>query len=245
MAVLLVAFEAVSVKGGGGFWLHYLVGLVPGLALALALSLARLRPGAAWWRWAPRVVVVGGVVAATVGAAVPFVQDPPELSHSEATVASYLRDHAHLGRTAVVAFGRATILQAADMQSPYPQLWTIPVLTDDPDLEQLAPVLAEQRATWVVTRDAKLRDWGLADTRAMRTLLRENYVPALQAGNAPACGAPGPPAMRRAWPAPGRSPWGRPRPRVRGDAAAARTPTPPGSPPGAPGRRHWHGRARG
>jgi hypothetical protein len=174
VATALVLFEAFSVKGGGGFWLHYLVGLVPGLTLVLALSLARLRPGAAWWRWVPRLVVVGGVVAATWALTVPFLQDPPTGSRSEQAVAAYLREHSDLGRTAVVAFGRPTILEAADMDSPYPQLWSIPVLTDDPDLDALTPVLQEQRTTWVVTRADKLRDWGLEDTTAMQVLAR-NY----------------------------------------------------------------------
>ena len=182
VALALLVWEAISIRGGGGFWLHYLVGIVPGLALVLALSLARLQPGAAWWRWAPRLVVVGGVVAATWSFAVPFVQDPPAGSRSEQAVAAYLRENAHLGRTAVVAFGRPTILEAADMQSPYPQLWSVPVLTDDRDLRRLAPVLEEQRATWVVTRVNKLDDWGLSDAPVLADLPR-NYERVRQEGN--------------------------------------------------------------
>ena len=174
VAAALLLVEAVSVKGGGGFWLHYLVGLVPGLTLVLALSLGRLGPGAAWWRWVPRLVVVGGVVAATWTVTVPLLQDPPQASRSEQAVAAYLREHAALGRTAVVAFGRPTILEAAGMDSPYPQLWSVPVLTDDPELDHLTPVLAEQRTTWVVTRTTKLADWGLEDTTALKVLAR-NY----------------------------------------------------------------------
>ncbi|WP_310301715.1 hypothetical protein [Nocardioides marmoribigeumensis] len=182
VATALVLFEAFSVKGGGGFWLHYLVGTVPGLTLVLALSLGRLHPRAGWWRWAPRLAIVGGVVAATCVVTVPFLQDPPQGSADEKAVATYLREHAHLGRTAVVAFGRPTILEAADMNSPYPQLWSVPVLTDDPDLTKLTPVLAQQRATWVVTRTDKLQDWGMDDTHAMKVLAR-NYQRVRQEGD--------------------------------------------------------------
>lgn len=174
VAAALVLWEAVSVRAGGGYWLHYLVGIIPGVVLVLALSLARLRPGAGWWRWAPRLVVVGGIVAAAWSVTVPFVQDPPQAPADEQAVADYLRENSHLGRTAVVAFGRPTILQAADMDSPYPQLWSVPVLTDDRDLERLAPVLEQQRATWVVTRTDKLEDWGLTDAPVLRDLPR-NY----------------------------------------------------------------------
>ncbi len=183
VAAGLVLWEAFSVKGGGGFWLHYLVGTVPGLTLVLALSLGRLRPGASWWRWAPRLAVVGGVVVATCVATVPFLQDPPERSPDEAAVAAYLKENADLGRTAVVAFGRATILEAADMNSPYPQLWSVPVLTDDRDLEDLTPVLEQQRATWVVTRTDKLEDWGLDHTPAIRKVLARNYLRVHRAGD--------------------------------------------------------------
>ena len=182
VAAGVLAWEAASVVAGGGFWLHYLVGVVPGLSLVLALSFARLPRRAAWWRWAPRLAVVGAVVAGTVSAAVPYLQDPPTMSSDEADVAGYLRDNARLGTTAVVAFGRATILQAADMNSPYPQLWSVPVLTDDPELHGLTPVLAQQRTTWVVTRTSKLKAWGLEDTSAMREL-RRHYERVRTAGD--------------------------------------------------------------
>ncbi len=181
VAFLLVLWEAFSVTGGGGYWLHYLVGTVPGLTLVLALSFARLPPGAPWWRWLPRVAVVGVVAWATVTVAVPFVRDPPQISANQRAVTTYLREHADLGRTAIVAFGRASILQEADMDSPYRHLWTVPVLTDDPRLDDLAPVLLRQDATWVVTRENKLDDWGLEDTEAIR-VLRRTYVPTLRAG---------------------------------------------------------------
>jgi hypothetical protein len=176
-ALGLVAWEAVSVVAGGGFWLHYLMGMIPGLTLLLALSFARVPAGGSPRRqalhWVPRVALVGAVVAATWSAVVPFLDDPPRMSRSEASVAAYLREHRDLGSTAVIAFGRPTILQAADLQSPYRQLWTIPVLTDDPDLTELAPVLADQQATWVVLRTSKLRGWGLTDTEALRNLSRD------------------------------------------------------------------------
>ena len=64
------------------------------------------------------------------------------------------------------------ILRAAGLQSPYPQLWSLPVEVRDPQsLPHFTRVLrSPQRPTWIVTFGARLGTWGIDATRAERAL---------------------------------------------------------------------------
>ncbi|GAA1933420.1 hypothetical protein [Nocardioides marmoribigeumensis] len=179
VAAVLVAWELVSVTAGGSFWLHYLVGLVPGLALVLALTTGHRSghlPALPTW-----TVLGATVTSAVVGLGVVLVH-PPSRPAAEVAVTRYLRDHAHLGRTAVVTFGHPSILEAAGMRSPYPLIWSLPMRVEDPRLRQLAPLIRHRRAQWVLVDPRALTAWGLDGTRAERLLAR-NYRPAFRSGD--------------------------------------------------------------
>ncbi len=177
-AVALMVWEVVSVAVGGSFWLHYLVGLVPGLALVLALTAdARHRvPQVRTW------MVVGTAVASSVLGLGSVLGDPPGRPAAEVAVARYLREHAHLGTTAVVTFGRPSILREAGMRSPYPLIWSLPMRVRDPGLHELTPLLRRREVQWVLVDPVAMQAWGLTDTRAERVLAR-NYRPAYRSGD--------------------------------------------------------------
>ncbi|GAA3546738.1 hypothetical protein [Nocardioides daeguensis] len=164
-ALALLGWEVASIAGGGSFWLHYLVVLVPGMVLAAVAAgqrPARLR----------RTTIVALTVAVVSGAvSLMTVSYLPSANGSDAKVARYLTAHATRGDTAVVAFGHPDILWDAGLSSPYPELWSLPVRVRDPRLAEFGAVLASPRApTWVVVNGTGLATWGVDATSAQQTL---------------------------------------------------------------------------
>lgn len=173
-AYALLGWEAVAVLLGGSYWLHYLMGLVPGLVV-LAASAAQRRPVVRTFRAAYAVAAVSSLAA--VGW---LVVDP--IDRPERPVTAYLEDHVRPGDTAVVAFGGANILEASDLESPYPYLWSLPVRVRDPELQELAEVLAgPEPPTWLVVSGATLGSWGI-DDEAVEAYVEARYSLAAHAG---------------------------------------------------------------
>jgi hypothetical protein len=167
VATAVLLWEAVGVAGGGSYWWHYLIGLVPGLVL-LVVAIARHRPGL------QSVTAVVLAYAAVVGTQVALAY--PGLTRTQAAYESAAARFAELARpgdTGVVAYGTASILQKARVSSPYPYLWSLPVRVRDPDLTRLTAVLrGPDRPTWMVVRGPSLETWGIDPAQAQRELDR-------------------------------------------------------------------------
>jgi hypothetical protein len=79
------------------------------------------------------------------------------------------------GDTAVVAYGLPSVLEAADLGSPYPYLWSLPMRTDDPDQDRLRATLAGPGApTWLV-QVAGFDAWHIDSDSRLRALVRDRY----------------------------------------------------------------------
>jgi len=173
-AYALLGWEAFVVLLGGSYWVHYLMGLVPGLVVltvAAAQRGPRVRTFAAAYAFA----------AVSTVAAIGWVMVNP-IERPEAPAIAYLEDHARPGDTGVVAFGAANILEAAELESPYPYLWSLPVRVRDSELRELAEVLAGPEApTWLVVSGSTLGSWGI-DGAAAETYVGERYTLATHAG---------------------------------------------------------------
>ena len=170
-AVALLAWEVVSIAGGGSYWLHYLLVLVPGL-ITLAVAAAQRPP-------ITSRLLVGSLALAVSSAAVAVVVAVAQPRDStDLAVASYLREHAAPGDGAVVAFGHPDILWDSGLRSPYDELWSLPVKVRDPQLTAFGAVLASESApTWVVVDGTSLGTWGVDATQADQTLsTRYNVV---------------------------------------------------------------------
>ncbi|GAW50974.1 MULTISPECIES: hypothetical protein [unclassified Nocardioides] len=168
LAGAVLAWELVGVALGGSYWLHYLIGTVPGLVL-VAAALAAHRP--ARTRWVVAALTYGTAVSlvATAGLAVHDRDVPPD-----AAVAAYLVAHEHPGDTGVVGFGNPAILENAHLTSPYPELWSLPVRVRDPHLAELTRILeSSDRPSWVVVDGTSLATWGVDATAADPVLERE------------------------------------------------------------------------
>lgn len=185
VAVAVLAWEVVSVIGGGSYWLHYLISLVPGLVLAAAVT-AAARPGAASTApplpvrltrplASPFVALI--YCAAVAGVSLTSSIASPSQGSTEDPTSTWLAAHATAGDSAVVAYGHPNILEGADISSPYPYLWSLIVRVKDPDLTLLTSTLtSEDRPDWLITGSGGLHGWGIDPTTGDEQLA-EHYRP--------------------------------------------------------------------
>jgi hypothetical protein len=163
-AYVLLTFEVLVVLLGGNYWLHYLMGLVPGAVLFAAAFAQRPTPvtrsiGAAFAVAAVSAVIVIGWVAV----------HPIDRTEQEAI--AYLDDHARPGDTGVVVFGAANVVHDAHLVSPYPYLWSLPARVRDADLGTLEGLLqSPERPRWVLVAKRSVDDWRLDFTTAQAEL---------------------------------------------------------------------------
>ncbi len=165
----VLAWELFAVAAGGSYWLHYLVGIVPGLVLASATAAVGGRVGR---RLALVVLAYAGILAvAAVGVA--SAADGVQDRSSDVAVEQFLAEHARPHDTGVVAFGNPAILASVGMNSPYQELWSLPVRVRDPRLTEFTRVLAgPERPTWVVVDGTSLATWGVDASHAQPVLDR-------------------------------------------------------------------------
>lgn len=163
----VLVWEGIGVVGGGSYWLHYLIGTVPGLVLAAVTVALRGR------RRALGAVVAYAAVVSTVAVTTTAFAAAGAPSAST-TVEHYLATHARAGDTGVVGFGDPALLEAAHLPSPYPQLWSLPVRVRDPHLSDLNALLeGPRRPTWIVVDGDSLASWGIDASLAQPVLERE------------------------------------------------------------------------
>ncbi len=175
-ALVLLLWELVAVGAGGSYWLHYLIGLVPGMVL-LCVAAAQRPPALRRWTVGVAAFACLSTAAATVTAAV----NVPSYS-SDAAVAAYLRTHGTPEDTVVVGFGHPDIVWNSGLRSPYRLLWSLPVRVLDPRLQGLSRVMSGHRApTWVVVDGTSLATWGV-DATAGESVLDQRYQPVTTIG---------------------------------------------------------------
>jgi hypothetical protein len=166
VGLALVGWDAFVVFAGGSYWMHYLMALVPMLVMASGLlmreggTLARRIRVAVGYAAVMSVVILGALWHSPL--------DP--LPHQVA--GRWLREHRHPGDTAVVAYGKPNILHEAEVTSPYPDLWSLPVRVRDPHLSRLAATLGGPDAPeWVLVGGA-LETWAIDPQSAERIVSR-------------------------------------------------------------------------
>jgi len=170
--VLTAGVEVFGVIAGGNFWVHYLIALIPMVALVAGLSVNRRTPR---WRWT-RLLVVACAAATAV------VSPVMAIGASDRTDAAYTTGHwiaasAQPGDTLVVPFTHANVINAAGLAPDYPYSWSLPVRTLDPNLTLLTNTLNGPTApTWVVRWDEP-NTWGLDPDGRVDAALDAHYRP--------------------------------------------------------------------
>ena len=174
-AYVLLTVELLVAFLGGSYWLHYLMGLVPGAVLFAAAFAQRPAP-------VTRSIGISFALAGVSSvAALGWVAAHP-IDRPEEPAIAYLDAHAHPGDTAVVVLGAANVIHDADLETPYPYLWSLPARVRDADLATLDGLLqGDARPAWVLVARRSLDDWELDFGRAQQ-LLDAEYDEVAQAG---------------------------------------------------------------
>jgi hypothetical protein len=171
-AVAALAWEVFAVAGGGSYWLHYLIGLVPGMVLLAVAAAQRGTPV----RRSTGVALAFALTSCLTALLVVGNTAPPNAA--DLAVAAYLRSHGSPGDSVVVGFGHPNIVYESGLHSPYEELWSLPVRVRDSSLAELTRVLRGRHApTWVVVSGRSLATWGVDATTAER-VLDADYQPA-------------------------------------------------------------------
>jgi hypothetical protein len=164
-AYTLLTFELLVAFLGGSYWLHYLLGLVPG-AVLFAAAFAQ-RPAPVTRSIGISLALAGASSAVALGWVVAHPIDRPE----EEAIA-YLDGHASRGDSAVVVLGAANVIHDPHLDaSSYPYLWSLPARVRDADLATLDGLLeSDGRPTWVVVAHHSVEIWELDFTKAQQVL---------------------------------------------------------------------------
>jgi hypothetical protein len=126
-------------------------------------------------RWM-RACAVGVVSAAAVGTVTGVVVHAavPSAWYSQ-RIGEWLAEAKAPGDTGVVAYGLPSVLETAELSSPYPYLWSVPMRTLDPAQDRLRATVAGQRApTWIVEVTG-FNAWGIDEGSRLRHLLDRRY----------------------------------------------------------------------
>lgn len=168
--VAAVAVELVGVLGGGNYWKHYLIALIPIVALAAGVTIATRAHG--WVGTRFLVIAAAAVTTAVVPVAAAHAAQTPS---SAWTTGRWVAASAAAGDTVTVTISNANVIQASGLAPGYPYLWSLPVRTLDPHLSLLTRTLGGSDApTWVVRWDAP-NAWGLDPTGQVDATLRAHY----------------------------------------------------------------------
>jgi len=165
-----VSFELFGILAGANFWAHYLIALIPMVALAAGLSANRRTPGYAWTR---RLVVLAALTTAVVSP-VAAIQAAQTTSAAYST-GRWIASSAQPGDSIVVPFTHANVINASGLNPAYPFAWSLPARTLDPDLRLLTRTLTGASApTWVVRWDPA-HTWGLDPNNNVDAALKADY----------------------------------------------------------------------
>ncbi len=167
---LLVGIAALV--AGGSYWPHYLLQLVPLLALAAGVLAARSTELGAQLRKRCRLAAVSSVAAAVVGVAV--YASVPAVWFQQRT-GQWLAHSQNPEDTALIAYGNASILETADMSTPYPYLWSLQMRTLDADQQHLRAVLASNDAPIWLVEPTDWNSWHIDDSGRLRALVQRKY----------------------------------------------------------------------
>ncbi len=167
-----VLVELAGVAAGGNYWAHYLLALVPTVALAAGLGAVRRTGRAAWTRGLVVVAVVATAVASPAAAwHASHVTDRAWVTGRWLAAAAQPRD------SVVVPFTHANVIGTSGLLPAYPYAWSLPLRTLDPRLRLLTRTLDSPTApTWVVRWDAP-HTWGLDPHDTVDRALERHYRP--------------------------------------------------------------------
>ncbi|WP_104523494.1 hypothetical protein [Blastococcus atacamensis] len=169
----LLVFGIIGIASGGAYWPPYLLQLAPAAVLAVGAAMAHPAPvTGARMRGCVRMVAVAAIVG-TVASGVVHATVPSAWYTQR--IGEWLADSKAATDTGFVVYGVPSILEAADMPSTYPHVWSAAMRTLDPGQTRLRATLAGPTApTWIVQVNG-FNAWGIDDRSRLRDLVRQRY----------------------------------------------------------------------
>ena len=164
------AVELLGAFAGENFWPHYLIALIPTVALTAGLGAHRRMPGQKWTRGLVLLTVLSTVVISPVAAVTAAAA--PSAAY---TTGRWIAASAHGDDTLSVTWTHANVINASGLRPGYPYAWSLPMRTLDPKLTLLTRTLNGPEApTWVVRWDSP-HPWGLDPGDHVAAALRAHY----------------------------------------------------------------------
>ncbi len=169
--LVMLLYSVIAVLAGASWWKHYLLQLVPVVALGTALA---TKPAARRLvtHSAATYAVATSVVSGVIGIVLLYTGDiGPD---SEEVVADYIKEASHPTDSVIVAYGTPSIIQRSGLTTPYRYSWSLPVRVRDPNLKHLVGTLNGPEApTWLVEM-GYFNWWGI-DTPAFQQVRETRY----------------------------------------------------------------------
>lgn len=163
----------LGVLGGGSYWNHYLIELVPVAAVGAAIALPWARPSA-------RRATAGALAALAAGGAVlgGALQPYAGAEVRARTVGQAVHAAARPGDTVWVRWAQANVLYYAGLPSPYPYAWSLMLQTVPSAQARVRAMLrSPQRPTWIVAWEQDT-SYGLDRSGGIARLVAREYRPA-------------------------------------------------------------------
>jgi len=169
---LLVTFavELVGVLAGGNYWLHYLIGVFPTVALGAGMVASRAGLRAGVVKALGAVIVVSSVLTNPIGAV-----GTDGGSKVVAPVSHWLRTSSEPGDSLTTLYSHANINELSGLRPAYPYAWSLPLRVRDPQLTLLTSTLSGPHApTWVLGWD-DMHAWNLDQSGNATNALERHY----------------------------------------------------------------------
>jgi hypothetical protein len=174
----MLVVDTAGVFLSGSYWRTYLLVPIAPAALCIGLLIADEQLMTRRWRsWIaiPTRALVAFTVLSSVLAILEWERAIDIYVPTEYLTGRAIAGAANPGDTLLVYGGRADIQWASGLRSPYQHLWSLPMRTLDPELEELERVLTGPAApTWIV-QFTRLDAWSEAGTDGIREELLEDY----------------------------------------------------------------------
>ncbi len=158
-----------GVLGGGSYWAHYLIELIPVTAVGVAAVVA----------WRPRIGAALCAAALAIGLTTSVdhvaLGRPSQYQRGAVVLGDYLHDRALPGDTAYVLYAKVNVLFYSGLPSPFPYHWSL-MMDSVPNAEpELRALLASpRRPTWIVQAQPTTA-FGLDRSGATARLLARDY----------------------------------------------------------------------
>lgn len=172
LAVLVMWLYGVAgILVGASWWRHYLIALIPALAIGTALA-TRREARRLHTHYAATLAVAAAAAATLVGLVWQLAGHVPH--YDDQQVAAYLREASSANDGVFLAYGAPDVIWKAGLHAPYRYSWSLPMRARDPHLQHLVSTLRGPDApTWLVEMGDF--DWWGIDNAAFEAVRADRY----------------------------------------------------------------------